>query len=112
MFDVTDNNPWGLLEIKCPQAENLSDLKYLHHNSRSGANSLKKTHAYYYQVMGCTGLTGSAWEDFYISCRSEFHCEQIYFDTNLFEEMLEKLNMFYFNFDLPASVEWFVSENV
>ena len=44
--------------------------------------------------------------------RSEFHCEQIYFDTNLFEEMLEKLNMFYFNFDLPASVEWFVSENV
>ena len=105
VFDVTENNPWSPLEVRCPQAENLSVLKYLHRNSRSGAYSLKRTHAYYHQAMGCMGLTGSAWEDFYISCRSEFHCERIYFDSNLSEEMFEKFNTFYFNFHLPVSVQ-------
>ena len=97
--------PWGLLEIKCSPSDYLSDLNYLKHNGRTGAYSLKKTHAYYYQIMGCVGLTGSAWEDFFVFCRSEFHCERIYFDATFFSEMLEKLNLFYFDILLTASVQ-------
>ena len=50
--------------------------------------------------MGWIGLTGSAWEDFFVYCHKEFHCERIYYDAEYFSEMLEKLNMFYFNFHL------------
>lgn len=105
VYDPSENEPWGLLEIKCSPSDYLSDLNYLKHNGKTGAYSLKKTHAYYYQIMGCVGLTGSAWEDFFVFCRSEFHCERIYFDTTFFSEMLEKLNRFYFDIHLNASVQ-------
>lgn len=36
----------------------------LKHIGRTGAYILRKTHAYYYQTMGCIGLTSSTWEDF------------------------------------------------
>ena len=101
----SENEPWALLEIKCSPSDYLSDLNYLKHNGRTGAYSLKKTHAYYYQIMGCVGLTGSAWEDFFVFCRSEFHCARIYFDATFFSEMLEKLNRFYFDIHLNASVQ-------
>lgn len=104
VYDPSENDPWGLLEIKCTPSDCLSDLNYLKHNSRTGTYSLKKTHAYYFQTMGCIGLTGSAWEDFFVFCRSEFHCERIYFDPMLFSEMLEKLNHFYFDIHLSACV--------
>lgn len=84
VYDPSENEPWGLLEIKCSPSDYLFDLNYLKHDGRTAACSLKKTHAYYYQTMGCIGLTGSAWEDFYVFCRSEFHCERIYFDPTLF----------------------------
>ena len=80
----SENDPWKLLEIKCSPSEYLSDLNYLKHNGRINSCSLKNTHAYYYQTMGCIGLTGSAWEDFFVFCRSEFHCERIYFDPPFF----------------------------
>ncbi|XP_015779800.1 PREDICTED: uncharacterized protein LOC107357681 [Acropora digitifera] len=52
VYDPSENDPWGLLEIKCTPSDCLSDLNYLKHNSRTGTYSLKKTHAYYYQTMG------------------------------------------------------------
>lgn len=58
--DPSENEPWEFQEIKCSPSEYLSDLNYLKHNGRTGAYFLKKTHAYYYQIMGCVGLTGSA----------------------------------------------------
>ena len=103
VYDATENSPWGLLEIKCSMSDYLSDLQYLKVNERSGTYSLRKTHAYYHQAMGCVGLTGCAWEDFFVYCRKEFHCERIYYDLDFFNEMLEKLNLFYFNFHLPST---------
>lgn len=50
--------------------------------------------------MGCIGLIGSVWEDFFVYCCKEFYCERIYYDVDYFFEMFEKFNMFYFNFYL------------
>ena len=105
VYDPSENEPWGLLEIKSSPSDFLSDLSYLKHNGRTGAYSLRRTHGYYYQTMGCIGLTGSAWEDFFVSCRSEFHCERVYFNPTFFSEMLEKLNQFYFDIHLNACVQ-------
>ena len=105
VYDPSEGQPWGLLEIKCSMAELLSNLKYLKFNETTGTYSLKKTHGYYFQVMGILGLTGCTWIDFFVYCRQEFHCQRIYFDNDLFNEMLEKLNLFYFNFHLPTTVK-------
>ena len=107
VYHATENPSWGLLEIKCSQADYLSNLKYLKHNARSGAYSLRKTHAYYQQAtcMGCIGLTGSTWEDFFVYCHSEFHCERIYYDADFFAEMLEKLFFLISTFTFPVSVQ-------
>lgn len=73
VYDPAENEPWGLLEIKCSPSDYLSGLMNLKHSGRTGAYILRKTHAYYYQTMGCIGLTSSTWEDF-LSCQSKFHC--------------------------------------
>ena len=104
--DPSENNPWGLLEIKYSPSDYFSDLNYLKHKGRTGSYSLKESREYYYQTMECIGLTGSAWEDFFfVFCRSEFHCGRIYFDPPFFSEMLEKLNHLYFDIHLYASVQ-------
>lgn len=105
VFDDTEQHPWGLIEIKCSPASHLDNLQYLKFNERNGSYSLKKTHKYYYQVMGCLGLTGSQWCDFFVYCKDEFHCERVYFDELLFSEMLDKLNLFFFDYHLNTCVQ-------
>ena len=57
--------------------------------------------------MGCLGLSGCEWEDFYDQCTEsgEYHLEGIYFDSAFFSEMLTQLNIFYVNFHLPFCVQ-------
>ena len=54
--------------------------------------------------MGCVGLTGEGWSDFFLQCKREFHYERIYYDAEFFSNMMEKLNLFYFCYYLPALV--------
>ena len=79
VYDPSEDPPWGLLEIKCPQAESYVSLPYLKVN-RNGLNCLKKAHEYYFQQMGCMGITGSALYDFFVYCENDNHHERIYFD--------------------------------
>lgn len=88
------------------QADYLSHLEYVKHNSRSGTYKLRKTHVYYHQATDYIGLAGSAWK--ILCCHSGFHCERMYYDAHFFPEMLEKLNLFHSNFHLISSVKSFV----
>jgi len=45
VYDPSENNPWSLLEIKCPSADSISQLKYL--RCVNGVYKLKKKHNYY-----------------------------------------------------------------
>ena len=47
VYDTTEEDPWGLLEIKSSMAE----LNYPKLHEQNGKYSLKKSHAYHYQVM-------------------------------------------------------------
>ena len=104
VYDPTEVSPWGLLELKTTMYEQLSELKYLKLDEEEGKHYLKKNHAHYYQVMGCQAMNGRT---FYVQCSGsgEYHLERIYFDSNLFSEMLTQLNLFYFNFHLPVCVQ-------
>lgn len=56
------NPPYGLLEIKCPVVDNISDAKCL--QFRDGQLSLKKNDNYYYQIQMQLAVTGLELCDF------------------------------------------------
>ena len=77
VYDPAEEHPWGLLEIKCTTAGCITKLQYLKYNERNGQYSLRKSQRNYYQVMGCMGVTGVQWSDFFVYCCREFHRENL-----------------------------------
>ncbi|KAG5273004.1 hypothetical protein AALO_G00171700 [Alosa alosa] len=61
---IRENPPFGLVEIKCPNAKSYVDCKYLRSNGNT--MSLKRQHAYYWQVQGQLLVTGMEWCDFVV----------------------------------------------
>ena len=59
---------------------------------------------YFYQIQGQMGLTGAKWCDFMVYCDNDYHIERIYFDTNFFDNMKQKLDTFYFTYFLPEVI--------
>lgn len=94
---------YGLLEIKCPNSDSITNLKYF--NLINNTYKLKTTHEYYHQIMGQMGITGALWCDLFIWCQNDFHLERIDFIPGKWQEMKEKLDMFYFTKFLPKCVK-------
>lgn len=97
----------GLLEIKCPYkwrfqhpCEAAKD-KTFYCELLNGKLKLKHSHQYYYQVQGQMAITGRKWCDFFLWTLKGFSVERIFFDENLWAEMVLKLNKFYTNSVLP-----------
>ena len=99
-YDPEADPSFGLLEIKCPVLESINDCKFLT-RSPEGLLHLKKSHEYYYQIIGQLGLAGNQWWDLFVKADADYHCERIYFDEDFFYAMKEKLDIFYFNHFLP-----------
>jgi YqaJ-like viral recombinase domain len=91
------NPPYGLLEIKCPQNDNICDIKYLDNKLASG-RQLKRSHEYYYQVMCQLAVTGLQWCDFFVFLvNGEYHLETIAFDQQFWAEAQRKVDHFFFD---------------
>lgn len=88
------NEVFGLLEMKCLQCDSCKDAKC--------QLTLKRTHEYYFQVMGQMVITGLKWCDFMVFCRTDRHIETIFFDEEFFADMYSKLNLFCYNYFLPS----------
>jgi len=104
VYDTEEEvNKWGLLEIKCTAANSVSSCEYLIPPKHSGRTQmqLKRSHDYYYQVMGQMGITGASWCDFFVYAKDDFYVERIVFDEKFFSEMMFKLCNFFFQFFLP-----------
>ena len=88
---------FGLLEKKCPQADQLANVTCLSNNGRN--LKLKLSHDYYYQVQCQMAVTGLQWCDFVVYLGSgALHVETITFDSDFWHEVEEKLQSFYFNY--------------
>ena len=93
----------GLLEIKCPYSvkdcsPNESNLSYLEEkltNDGTKIECLKKNTNYYFQIQGQMGVTKRKYCDFFVFTSVGYHLERIYFDQNLWEDMLTKLEWFW-----------------
>ena len=101
VYDPDVPESYGLLEIKCPSKESVTQCPYLVLRSNYKLQ-LKRTHEYFYQIMGQLFITGAPWCDFFVYCQNDFHCERVYPDQAFFEEMKNKLDAFYFDYFLPS----------
>lgn len=97
----------GAVEIKCPYSlrhtklEDVSDSQFCS-IIIDGVLKLKKTHNYYYQVMGQMGVTGLDWVDFFIWTPKGCSIERIAYDDHTWNEvMVPVLRKFYIHNFLP-----------
>lgn len=94
VVDLTADPVHGLLEIKCPNKDSFKNCSYL--TNAAGNYTLKKTHEYYYQIVGQMGISGFTWCDFFVKCNSDYHLERIHFNKDEWEELKCKLDFFFF----------------
>lgn len=88
---------FGLLEIKCPQNENIADIAYL--ELVDGALTLKKNNDYYYQIQCQLAVTGLHWCDLYVYLKNGLHhVETIRFDKCFWDNVQSKVEDFYLTY--------------
>lgn len=93
IVDPTEQPPFGLVEVKCPDVENISEVKHI----KLSGGLMKRNHKYYWQIQGQLAVTGLKWCDAVTNTRSDLTVERVWRDDTLIEEMKEKLVFFYFN---------------
>ncbi|KAK3749612.1 hypothetical protein QZH41_003225 [Actinostola sp. cb2023] len=106
VFDPTERNSFGLIEIKCPYTwrnmtllEACQDDKF-HCHMVDDEIHLKRDHTngYYAQVQGQLALSGLNWCDFvvYLTGSRNMNVQRVYFDSHYWRETLfPKMRDFY-----------------
>ena len=100
VIDPGCTEPFGLLEVKCPETKFLvtpldacSDSNFCCENV-DGQCKLKITHPYYAQVQGQMGITGTKWCDFVVYTKKGMSIERIPFDPQYWHELEGKLLLY------------------
>ena len=96
VYNPERNQSFGLLEIKCPQVSSILECPYLIRDEE-GQLKLKRNHNYYYQVLTQLAVSGLEWCDLFVWCSNDFHQETIYFNSDNWNEVKRKVDVFYFN---------------
>ena len=116
VYDASEPNPFGLVEIKCPytsrnltplQAAELKGFFCSSEVDTSGTKvlKLKKSHNYYCQVVGQMATTGRTWCDFVVYTEKGLSVERIHYDSDFWSnELLPQLVAFYDNCLAPEIV--------
>lgn len=92
------NPPYGLLEIKCPNTDDLQDVKCL--KEENGGRKLKTTDNYHYQIQMQMAVTGLSWCDFYVWLENASHLETVWFDAEFWQGAKDKLDAFFLQYYL------------
>jgi hypothetical protein len=104
VLDPVAHPHFGILEVKCPykyrsvkpREAAAIDKDFCLGTSRYGNLNLRTNHHYFCQVQGQMLLTGAKWCDFVVYTFKGLHIERIAFDEMFCDNMLNKLNNFYF----------------
>uniref|UniRef100_A0A1A8DH79 YqaJ viral recombinase domain-containing protein n=1 Tax=Nothobranchius kadleci TaxID=1051664 RepID=A0A1A8DH79_NOTKA len=79
VYDPYERPPFGLVEMKCPNAQSYIDCSYI--TVIHGMHKLKESHSYYSQVQGQLLITGMEWCDFVVCANDDMFVQRIYRDT-------------------------------
>ena len=99
---VSEDNTVGVLEVKCPHkarditiSEAVETIKDFCLQRENHGYSLKKTHAYNYQVQGQLMVTGAVFCDFFVYTKKDSVTIRIQPDTEFMTSMMAALSKFY-----------------
>ena len=95
VYDPNESNLFGVLEMKCPMKDSYKECQFL--KEVDGTYTLRKSHAYYLQIIGQMAISGLTWGDFCVWTQSDMHIERIYFESDVWADTFEKLSLFYFD---------------
>ncbi|CAN7938598.1 unnamed protein product [Ixodes hexagonus] len=107
VYDATEDPPWGCVEVKCPYTLRNADREtLLASNSSVVFDSshrphLKADHSHFAQVIGQMGITNLKWADYVLYGDNFLTVERIRFDKNVWDDMKDSMDNFYFSTHLP-----------
>ena len=94
---------FGLGEVKCPYTkfhvtplDACSDPNFFMEKINDKEYRLKRDHAYYAQVQGQMGITGSKWCDFIVYTSKGLYVERVTFDSDYWRNLKTELLNYYF----------------
>lgn len=90
-----EDEKWGLLEVKCPSKDTYQEVSCLKQRLGGGEFHLKRTHDYFFQIMGQLAITGFKWCDLFVWCENDNFTQRINFEPAFFDDMKSKLDTFY-----------------
>lgn len=106
---------FGLVEVKCPwtkanvtPTEACSDPKFFMEKTGDTTCRLKTGHAYYAQIQGQMGVTGSQWCDFVVYTRRGLYVQRIPFNADFWEKLRDDLTLYYFQHFIKHAAEEFL----
>lgn len=99
VYDPLERPSFGLVEMKCPNAQSYIDCSYLTVNC--GTHKLRESHPYYWQVQGQLLITGMEWCDFAVCAYNDLFVQRIYRDTPVLNTLRQRCDFFFFYTYLP-----------
>ena len=87
-------------EIKCLMQITYTNYQYIEKLS-DNTYRLKRTHEYYFQIMGQLGITGMPWCDLFVKCDGDYYLERIHFEAEMWGKIKAKLDWYFFEHFLP-----------
>lgn len=108
VYDPVAEDPYGLLEIKCPYKYRDSTPEQACENSDfcctivDNVITLKKDHIYYMQIQGQIALSKVLWCDFVVFTQMGLHVSRIEYDEQMWRDTCyPTLTKFYFEHCIP-----------
>lgn len=102
VYDPKGQSVHGLVEIKCPNVASYVDCPYI--KISEGTHSLRKSHAYFWQIQGQMLISGLDWCDFVVYTQEDMFIQRIPRDDETIKTMKEKIDYFFFYFYINASL--------
>ncbi|XP_063043972.1 uncharacterized protein LOC134438351 [Engraulis encrasicolus] len=99
VYDPTATPCHGLVEIKCPNVKSYIDCKYLH--MCNGTFTLKKSHAYFWQIQGQLLITGMEWCDFFVWAEEDYFVQRLQADEDVQGIIRQRCDNFFFSIYMP-----------
>ena len=89
----------GLVEIKCPYSiRNVSPSTDILQQIDQKTLNLKKNHDHYYQIQGQLGIHKSLHCWYFVYTDHGYYIEKILFDQDFYNDIVQNLKTFWFNF--------------
>uniref|UniRef100_A0A671V656 YqaJ viral recombinase domain-containing protein n=1 Tax=Sparus aurata TaxID=8175 RepID=A0A671V656_SPAAU len=105
VYDPKEQPEFRLVEIKCPNVLSYVDCPYI--KISEGTHTLRKSHAYFWQIQGQLLISGLEWCDFVVYTQEDMFIQRISRDKDITATIKEKIDHFFFIFisTLPCSRE-------